>query len=304
MRSSVKALLSSVVDYAGLFPPAKLDMAEAMANYTRDQMTPYRWMLGHFVVPASRLNELEEFLLTFPIEEGKIRQWSLSVVVSGDLESEIERIRSRSVLAGDTLPNKNPIAITALEFPPLAPAEIERVFPNLPAGVESFFEIPLDKDLEAYLSVLQQIGASAKIRTGGITVDAFPSVAQLCQCICAFAQAGVPFKATAGLHHPLPGNYHLTSQSDSPSTVMHGFLNLVILAALVYWHKVTPEEALEILKELSINEFQFKEDAISWSNYQLNILEIEEARQRFFRSFGSCSFQEPIDDLKHVKLLS
>jgi hypothetical protein len=304
MRSSVKALLSSVVDYAGLFPPAKLDMAEAMANYTRDQMSPYRWMLGRFVVPASRLNELEELLPTFPIEEGKIRQWSLSVVVSGDLESEIDRIRSRSVLTGDALPNKNPIAITALEFPPLAPAEIERVFPLLPAGVESFFEIPLDKDLEAYLSVLQQIGASAKIRTGGITVDAFPSVTQLCQCIYAFAQAGVPFKATAGLHHPLPGNHHLTSQSDSPSTVMHGFLNLVILAALVYWHKVTPEEALEILKELSINEFQFKEDAISWSNYQLNILEIEEARQRFFRSFGSCSFQEPIDDLKHLKLLS
>lgn len=304
MHSSIKALLSSVVDYAGLFPPAKLDMEEAMANYARDQMAPYSWMLGRFVVPASRLNELEELLPMFPIEEGKTRQWSLSVIVSGDLESEMERIRSRSILAGESLPNQNPIAITALEFPPLPPATIERVFPHLPAGVESFFEIPLDKDLEEYLSVLQQIGASAKIRTGGITVEAFPSVTQLYQCIYAFAQAGVPFKATAGLHHPLPGNHRLTSQSDSPSTVMHGFLNVVILAALVYWQKVAPQEALESLKELSINEFQFEEDGISWSDYQLNILEIEEARQHFFRSFGSCSFQEPIDDLKYLKLLS
>ena len=296
MLASVKALLSSIVDYAGLFPPAKLGMGEAMTNYAQDQMTPYSWILGRFVVPASRLNELEELLTTFPIEEGKTRQWFLSVIVSSEVESDIEKVRS--------LHNKNQIAISALEFPPLPPPEIQRVFPRLPAGVDSFFEIPLNQDIEAYLSVLQQSGASAKVRTGGITVDAFPSVSQMCQCICAFAEARVPFKATAGLHHPLPANHRITYEPDSPSTVMHGFLNVAIAAAMLYWQKVTPEEALEVLEEPSTEGFQFKEESMNWRDRQLNLAQIEEARQRFFRSFGSCSFQEPIDDLKQLKLLS
>jgi len=289
MLAPVKTLLSSVVDYAGLFPPAKLSMREAMANYAQDQTSNYSWMVGRFVLSASRLNEFEELLPTF-----SLKHWSLSAIISEDLESEIERVRS--------LHNDN-IAITALEFPPLSPTQIERVFPLLPAGVDLFFEIPLNRELEDYLTVLRRIGASAKIRTGGITVDAFPSITQLCRCICAFAAAQVPFKATAGLHHPLPSNHRLTSEPNSPSAAMHGFLNVAILAALVYWQKVTPEEALAVLKESSIDGFQFKADSIWWRDRQLSIAEIEEARQHFFRSFGSCSFQEPIDELKELKLL-
>jgi hypothetical protein len=151
---------------------------------------------------------------------------------------------------------------------------------------------------------LQQIGASAKIRTGGIIAEAFPSATQLSECILAFAKARVPFKATAGLHHPLPDEYRLTYEPDSPSSKMHGFLNVTILAALVYWQKVTPEEVVAILQESSSERFQFKADGIEWSNRQLSLAQIEEARQQFFRSFGSCSFQEPIDDLKHLQLLN
>lgn len=289
MPPSVKALLSSIVDYAGLFPPAKLGMGEAMANYARYQTTPYNWMLGRFVVPASRLNELEELLPTLPS-----KQRSLSVILSGDVELEIDWVRSL---------NNNQIAIAALEFPPLPPAEIEKVFPRLPVGVESFFEIPLQGDIDAYLAAVRHAGASAKLRTGGISAQAFPSTTQLCQFIVACAKAQVPFKATAGLHHPLPGNYRLTYEPDSPSTVMHGFLNVAILAALVYWQKVTLEEALEVIEESSIKGFQVKADGIAWSTRHLNLAEIEQVRQRFFRSFGSCSFQEPIDDLKELKLL-
>lgn len=290
MLTSVKALLSSVVDYAGLFPPAKLAMGEAMANYVQNQMSPYSWMQGHFVVPASRLKELEELLPAFPL-----KQWSLSVILAREWELEIDRVHS--------LDNNNHIAIPSLEFPPLPPADIERVLPRLPTGVDCFFEIPFNKDLETYLSVLQQNGASAKVRTGGITANAFPSATQLCQYIFALAEARVPFKATAGLHHPLPGNQRLTYEPDSPSTTMHGFLNVAIVAAFIYWQKITLAEGLEILEESASDRFQFQEDGIGWSKYQLNISQLEEVRQRFFRSFGSCSFQEPIDDLKTLKLL-
>lgn len=287
MLASVKALLSLVVDYAGLFPPAKLSLPEAMADYI--QSSSYNWMLGRFVIPASLLNELEELLPTFSLKER-----SLSVILSEELESEIERVLALN--GGDK------ISVTALEFPPLLPAEIEKVFPSLPAGVEAFFEIPFQEDLEPYLTILRHIGAAAKIRTGGTTIDAFPSMTQLCWSIFSFAKAQVPFKATASLHHPLLAKHRLTSEPDSPATLMHGFLNVAIVAAFAYWQKVTPEEALEILS--SVHGFQFKADSISWSYRRLDISEIEAARQHFFRSFGSCSFQEPIDGLKYLKLLS
>ena len=291
MLASVKALLSSVVDYAGLFPPAKLGMREAMANYAQYQMASDNWMLGYFVVPVSRSHELEELLPAFPL-----KQWSLSAILSKDVELEIDRLHS--------LQDNRQIAIAALEIPPLPPEEIERVFPLLPAGVDVFFEIPLNNNLEPYLSVLQKIGASAKIRTGGITAEAFPSATQLSECILAFAEARVPFKATAGLHHPLPNEYHLTYEPDSLSSKMHGFLNVTILAALVYWQNVTPEETVTILLESAIERFHFNKDGIEWSDRKLSLAQIEETRQQFFRSFGSCSFQEPIDDLMQLKLLS
>lgn len=298
MLTSLKALLSSVVDYAGLFPPAKLDMEQAISNYAQYQATPYNWMLGHFVVPASRLDELEELLPRFAL-----KQWSIAAILSGDVELQLDWVHS--------LHNQNQIAIAALEFPPLPPAEIEKIGPRLPPEVDSFFEIPLKGDIDAYLAAVQHTRASAKVRTGGITADAFPNTAQLCQFIVACAKAQVPFKATAGLHHALPANYCLTYEPNSPLSHMHGFLNVAILAALVYWQKVTPEEALEVLKESSIEGFQLNADGIAWSvkrtypvgNRYLNLAEIEEVRKRFFRSFGSCSFQEPIDDLKELKLL-
>ena len=294
MLSSVKALLSSVVDYAGLFPPAKLDMGEAMANYARYQLTPYSWILGHFVLPAFRMKEFEDLLATLPLAEGKTKSWSLSVILSRNWESEIERVRSL---------NHSKLSIAALEFTPLPLPEIERVLPLLPVGVDSFFEIPLTGDWETYLTLLQGTGASAKIRTGGITAEAFPNSTQLYPFIVTCAATKVPFKSTAGLHHPLPGNYRLTYEPDSPSATMHGFLNVALLAALVYWQKITPEQALEVLQESSIESFQFKADGMAWSNHQLNLSELEQVRQQFFRSFGSCSFEEPINDLKELKLL-
>ena len=293
MPASVKVLLSSVVDYAGLFPPAKLGIREVMINYAQAQMAPYAWMLGRFVLPASRLDEFEALLP--PLAESQTSQWSLSVLLSQEVETEIEKVRS--------LNNPN-LVVTALEFPTLPPTEIERLLPHLPIGVDSFFEIPLSENPEPYLAVLQHKGVAAKVRTGGITAEAFPKVSQLCDCIFAFAQAQVPFKATAGLHHPLRAQHRLTYEPDSPSTVMHGFLNLFVLAALVYWQKITLEEGQQLLEESSLERFQFKEDGISWRDRQLNLSEIETARQQFFRSFGSCSFEEPIDDLKYLQLLS
>lgn len=291
MYASIKTLLSSIVDYAGLFPPTQLNLQEAIANYDRDKMSPESWMLGRFVLPASRIDEFEEIIPTFPLEK-----WSLSVILSGNLELELEKIQSIS--------DGGKIAIAALEFPPLSPTDIESIFPNLCAGVDKFFEIPPSADLEAYLAALKYTGVFAKIRTGGVTAEAFPNATQLSHYIVAFAEAQIPFKATAGLHHPLLGEHRLTYDSQSDSARMYGFLNVAILAALASAQKVTHEEAIALLGESSLDNFIFTEDSISWGDRHLTLSEIETARKHFFQSFGSCSFQEPINDLKHLKLLS
>lgn len=290
MLRSVKALLASIVDYAGLFPPAKLSMQEAMINYANYQLTSYSWMLNCFVLPVSRWNEFAAFVPTLDL-----KQWSLNLIISKDWETEINILRS-------LISNHN-ITVTALEFPPLPPTEIHRILPHLPATVDAFFEISLTRDFEGYLTVLRHSSAAAKIRTGGVTVDAFPRFKELCQCISSFAEAKVSFKATAGLHHPLLGNHRVTYEPNSPSTMMHGFLNVAVLAALLYWQKITLQQAVEVLQNSNSNNFQFIADAITWRDYHLNIAEIEQVRQDFFYSFGSCSFQEPVDDLKELKLL-
>ncbi|MBD2730651.1 hypothetical protein H6G96_31120 [Nostoc sp. FACHB-892] len=295
MLASIKTLFSSIVDYAGLFPPAKLTMEEAIANYACYQNTCYHWMLGNFVLPVSRINEFEQLLFKLPIEASKTKHWRLSIIISQEVESAIAKIQA--------LNDNHKIAIASLEFPPLSLSEIDKVFPYLPADIEAFFEIPYSEDLKAYLTLLQRPGISAKIRTGGLSTEAFPTISQLYRFIFACAEAQVGFKATAGLHHPLPGKYPLTYEPNSPNAMMHGFLNVAVLAALVYCQKITAQEALVVLQESTVESFQVSADSIVWKNRRLDIWELQKARQSFFRCFGSCSFQEPIELLKNLKLL-
>jgi hypothetical protein len=291
MLSSLKALLSSIVDYAGLFPPAQLSLPKAIANYIRYNLTPYSWMLGRFVLPIAQLTQLETILANLPSEPGMKKPLSLSTIFSEDWEVELGQIQAFN--------SADKIHISSVEFRLLSPQQIERIIPLLPTEVESYFEIPFNQNLETYLAMLQATGTAAKIRTGGLSSDAFPNADELCRFMFASAEAKVPFKATAGLHHAFRGKYSLSYKSNSLSTAMHGFINVAILAALVYWHKVTYQEALTVLQESS-SQFQFEENKIIWQDKQLTISELEQSRQLFFRSFGSCSFQEPVDQLKQL----
>lgn len=296
MLLSLKQLLSAIVDYAGLFPPAQLSLAEALATYDRAWSSSHHWMLGHFVVPASRLPELIQLLSSLPSRSNFSQPWTLSVILSSNWVAELEQIHQLSHTTRQIL-------IRALEVAPLSPDEIQQVHQNLPTEVTAFFEIPFGVDLAPYLKVLQQPGTAAKLRTGGLTNDAFPNSRQLAQRILSLAEAQIPLKATAGLHHPLQGQYRLTSQADSASATMHGFLNVLLLAALAYQSRIRCDEAVAILEERSHHSFQFTDTTISWREHSLTSSEIEHSRQQFFHSFGSCSIQEPIADLDHLELL-
>ena len=289
MHASVKTLLSSVVDYAGMFPPAGLDLQQAVIHYAQCRSLSNSWMLGRFVLPITRLGEFEDLLPSL----GEVEPIPIAAIVSKDWELDLERIESSDLRGqGD---------IAALEFPPLLqPADIESMLPHLPKGADAFFEIPSFESSDAYLAVLQGTGAAAKVRLGGLDPEAFPNAASLCQFVMTCAELQVSFKATAGLHHPLHSRHSLP---DGRLASMHGFLNLAILAALAQAHDVTTEEGLVILHEASIERFQVDNAGIGWGDLSVSLSQLQAARQHLFRSFGSCSLTDPIEGLQELNLL-
>lgn len=297
MLASVKKLLTSIVDYAGLFPPAKLSLERAIDTYNQARYSSENWMLGQFVLPISRLCEFQQLI------SARDQQYSLSLILSKEWRAELTHLKLENPILENPI-LENPVKIASLEFPPLSPSEIQEASTLISASIDTFFEIPFSADLESYLPILQNSQAAAKIRTGGIIPDLFPSVEKLTEFVCLFATHRISFKATAGLHHPFVGQYALTYEPNSAIESMHGFLNLAILAGFAFNHKITQAEGLMILQTSSAHAFQFSDREIRWRDQSLSLAEIEKTRQQFFRSFGSCSFHEPITDLKTLKLLS
>lgn len=143
----------------------------------------------------------------------------------------------------------------------------------------------------ALLDAIGRHGLRAKIRTGGVTADAFPPVEDVAQFLRACKRAGVAFKATAGLHHPLRCVKPLTYAADAPAGTMHGFLNVFLAAALL-------DHADEVLAEEDPRAFTFEDDAAVWRGHRAGTDALRAMRREFAISFGSCSFEEPIADLR------
>ncbi len=107
----------------------------------------------------------------------------------------------------------------------------------------------------------------------------------------------VPFKATAGLHHPLRGPYQMTYEKGSPDVWMHGFFNVSFGAALLNAGKITGSELIELLSESSAGAFEVRGKELRWRKRSASREEIERSRRSFMQSFGSCSFVEPVAEL-------
>jgi hypothetical protein len=179
----------------------------------------------------------------------------------------------------------------------LRASEIEAAVGKLPANSIAYFEIPANENGDELISTLGRYHVRAKVRTGGVTESAFPRSQNLIPFITNCKRVSVPWKATAGLHHPLRGVYRLTHEPDSPFCMMHGFVNL-FLTAVVLNTGGSEDQARAILEDTSIDAFEFSDAAVRWRSICLTTAQIRDARQNFAISFGSCSFEEPIADLK------
>ena len=292
------SLLASSVDYAGLFPPAALDLAPALERYQRARRSPESWILGSFVIGRSRLEELEAIAEDYlpSVDDGE--PWSLSLVLdddSGDLAAEFEALRSRW---------QGRLQVAAVEVPPKQAAEIGPLASRLPDDVVGFFEVPIDEAMPERISAIASSGSEAKIRLGGVVARAFPSVGDVAKFLLTCNELGVPFKATAGLHHPMRGPQRITYSEDSPVCWMHGFLNMTFASVLLAVGAIADEELVEVLSESEGSAFQFSHRRIVWRDREVTVEQIERARRSFFSSFGSCSIDDPLTDLTQLGLIT
>jgi hypothetical protein len=240
-------VLAGLIDHAALFPPAGMSLPDALAEDGRARTSPYASVLGRFVVPAARLAEL-------PAERP-----ALSVVLRG--------LEDVGLVAG-----ADGVEAVELVLPSARPpsAELVGAYGALrPLAVETYFELVFEErwrdSVPAAIGALAAIGGRVKLRCGGEFV---PSVEQVGVVIACCREAGVPFKATAGLHHPVRRGEE------------HGFLNLLAAAT-------APRDRIEqVLAE---------EDG--------SALEVDERGRELFTSFGSCSWREPVEGLRELGML-
>lgn len=302
--ASLRALLAHSIDYAGLFPPANLALEPALQNHSQYVRVPESWMLGAFILPIAEFDVAARHLSDFDSEH------SLRISALGPRTDNAEaflRSLSASIDAIATFQSRfDAAAIEQLEMP--LPGEInaglfKAVRQRLGhSDLKTFWEAKAD-DAERVTELLSENNAANagrklgfKLRTGGVTAEAFPSSAQIAMALMAAGTRGVPIKFTAGLHHPVR-LFH-----DSVQTKMHGFLNVLGAGVLALEHDWTQREITQMLEDEDAGLFSFTEDFFAWREWRISTEAIA-GRRELVTSFGSCSFDEPREDLRVLNLL-
>ncbi|MBL8990649.1 MAG: hypothetical protein JNJ48_03610 [Phycisphaerae bacterium] len=315
--ASLRALLTDLVDYAGLFPPAKLDMTSAVETYARHVRGPFAWGIARFVCPVSRLNEwaaaADRHLSALPSDDASAppEPWKLTVLIDGKLSDNLQAIdRFNDAHAagngngnGHAHKHAHNAVVDTIEMKVQTPDTIDQAMDLLPEELYPFFEIPADGDLRSFATCLAGMGAGVKIRTGGVTPELFPALERVADFLIAFHTAEVPFKATAGLHHPVRAVQPLTYEPGCATHTMHGFLNVFAGAALLRELRINRDTLLKVLGETDGGAFKFDDDGLTWRQLRLTTAQIKAARENYAICFGSCSYDDPINDLQKLGVL-
>ncbi|MFN2507549.1 MAG: hypothetical protein ABR589_02115 [Chthoniobacterales bacterium] len=302
--ASLRALLEHSIDYAGLFPPATLALEPALrnhANYVRDSDA---WMLGAFVLPVGQFDEAAEMLGWFDVEHA-LRVSALgprsenAAEFIAALERVAEAIRHYQAERGAV------VAVAQIEMAlPAQPGATVTEARQVLAGVESpaFWEAAADEAERTIATIAEHnrsTGAQAfgfKLRTGGVIASAFPSSMQIARALVAAARHDVPIKFTAGLHHPVR-QFH-----SSVQTKMHGFLNVLGAGVLAAEHKWEAVQTAAMLDDEDASAFAFTDESFRWREWEIPTERIR-AQRALVTSLGSCSFDEPREDLRALNLL-
>lgn len=313
MFDSVRLLMERLIDYSGLFPPARLSMDEAIHHYRRYSRDPDSWMLGRFIVPAARLEELVPYRALFTVE----RALQLSVIGAGSGDGRecltqlarcLTQIRAFERRFGAAA------AVASIELPlPQAAigAELLEAIANDTAahGLRAYCEMTYVRDAgwaHNLISALDRVAAcnadreaklGVKLRTGGVAADAFPTPDQAAFVLAACRDREIALKFTAGLHHPV------RMFRPEANAKMHGFLNVFAAGMLARAHALDLPGIAEILADEDPEHFRFSAEGLRWKQLFVSSAEMGEYRASALIAYGSCSFDEPRDELRALGLL-
>jgi hypothetical protein len=313
--SAVDTLLSSVIDYAGTFPPASLELRLATSAYARAFACDTAWLLGRFVLAAGLVDRFEPPALEPTAAADRPAElaptpWPISVVVPPPPSTPGTTVPAHadlgSRIAGFNDRWQGRAEIVAVEYPAVDAVDVDaldRLRDGYAHKLEIFIEVPYGPDCRRRIDAIASRGLFVKLRAGGVARTAFPSVDELIDALCGCAEAGVTFKATAGLHHALRGSYPVTAEPLADTATMHGFLNVLIAAALAY-RGASRSTIVSALAETDWRAFSFTVDQVTWRGQSMARDELARFRRRFFRAFGSCSFDDPVRELRTAGLLA
>ncbi|MGW4790908.1 hypothetical protein ACWEPC_00645 [Nonomuraea sp. NPDC004297] len=249
-------LYTALVDDAGLFPPTSLHMDEALARYRRDLERGSTILTHRFLCPTSRLGRLRAMDYR-PLRIGLITDTS-TLPAFADLP--VDYVETR-------LPDDTSVEELAREL-------------GLPGGVRLFAEVPARK-----IAMDVPDGVALKVRCGGATADLFPPAEHLGQFIRSCAENGIPFKATAGLHHAVR-HFDPTIGVDR-----HGFLNLLLAVC----EAVEGRDPVPVLRTTDVGHLVRLAGAVQ--------ADTAGRARRLMVCYGSCSTSTPLDDLRALGLI-
>jgi len=292
--TGLRSLLEGSIDYAGLFPPAALDLGSAVREYAAYLESEQSWALGRLVIPVARLPELEAVAGELMPLQPSDRPWRLTALAGLDTAGDARAVGEFS--CRHAAEGAAAASADAIEAKADTVAAVDRLLGSVPEYLQAYVEVPIGQDPTPLVEEIAHHGGRAKVRTGGVTAAAFPATADLARFIRVCAESQVPFKATAGLHHPLRGDYRLTYAPDSAQARMFGFLN-VFLAAAFARSGLGDRELGAVLEETSPEAFEITDEGIAWEGQHLDLGAIRRAREHVVISFGSCSFTEPVGEL-------
>lgn len=318
LNSSVKTLLNGLFDYAGLFPPASLPFPDALAEYQAHREEADDWMLGPFVMTSGHWEQLLDLSDQLSVEAPipiQLLPPTASDVATGartlqkaldEATNNLEKLEGRAEVVGFEwkLPGD---ALLEASTAVASITRAESIFEASPFSKQPrYLEIVRD---EAFLRQLPlyflALGAQqrpdrvrAKVRCGGMKAADYPSTAELAAFLHAALRTGHPFKATAGLHHPVR---HFNEEQQ---VTMHGFLNVFFATTIGRCEGLDAAGIESILSDSDPSSFSFTDSGIEWKGLKASTTEFIRDRRQLALSIGSCSFDEPRQDLRQLGWLT
>ena len=301
--ASLQALLTRSIDYAGMFPPCSLAIEPALRNQAQYVRSDDVWMLNTFVLSIDQFESTKQLLPQFDpshtLRISALGPKTQNLTAFRDAFEETEA--SIRCLAKH---NVDLVSVNQLEM--WLPQDVDLSTLNearsIIGDLPVFWEAPAERAQET-ITLLAEINSGMdeptfgfKLRTGGVTADAFPTSAQISGALVTPATHQLPIKFTAGLHHPI------RQFRDEVKTKMHGFLNVLGAAVLAAEHRWNARQTLLMLEDEDAASFSFTEDFFAWREWKVDVERLR-YRRKFVASFGSCSFDEPREDLRALNLL-